>query len=203
MSDFVVIGGGIIGVATARHLALAGAKVTLFEARSLAAMASGWTLGGVRQSGRDPAELPLARAAVEIWQTLHEDLGADIEYRQRGNLRLARTEAEADIIRALVAQQAASGLPITYLAGNAAVRAVAGDLARCSRRLVLSDRRSCQPDQVCPGVRGRRPPGRRYDPRRHQGRPHHHDRRQDRRCCDARWRRRRRRLGRGSGNAYT
>ena len=38
-------------------------------------MASGWTLGGVRQSGRDPAELPLARAAVEIWGGLAETLG--------------------------------------------------------------------------------------------------------------------------------
>jgi len=37
-------------------------------------MASGWTLGGVRQSGRDPVELPLARAAVAIWAGLREAL---------------------------------------------------------------------------------------------------------------------------------
>ena len=65
MPDVVIVGGGISGAAAAYEIARAGHSVTLFEARSLAAMASGWTLGGVRQSGRDPAELPLAKAAVE------------------------------------------------------------------------------------------------------------------------------------------
>ena len=37
-------------------------------------MASGWTLAGVRQSGRHPAELPLARAAVARWERLAEEL---------------------------------------------------------------------------------------------------------------------------------
>jgi hypothetical protein len=67
MPDIVVIGGGITGTAAADALAREGHAVTLIEARRIAAMASGWTLGGVRQSGRDPAELPLARAAVAIW----------------------------------------------------------------------------------------------------------------------------------------
>ena len=66
MPDIVVIGGGITGAATADALVREGHAVTLIEAKRIAAMASGWTLGGVRQSGRDPAELPLARAAVAI-----------------------------------------------------------------------------------------------------------------------------------------
>ena len=129
MPDVAVIGGGIIGLSTALNLARAGSSVTLLEARRLAAMASGWTLGGVRQSGRDPAELPLARAAVEMWQTLGEDLDGDVEYRQRGNLRLARTEAEVETIRSMVASQADLGLKLDLLLGNAAVRAVAPALA--------------------------------------------------------------------------
>lgn len=129
MPDVIVVGGGIIGVATALRLARAGASVTLFEARGLAAMASGWTLGGVRQSGRDPAEMPLAKAAVEIWRNLHEDLDADLEYRQRGNLRLARTVAEVETIQAMVAAQRALGLPLEFLSGNAAVRAIAPALS--------------------------------------------------------------------------
>ncbi len=129
MPDVAVIGGGIIGLSTALNLARAGSSVTLLEARGLAAMASGWTLGGVRQSGRDPAELPLARAAVEMWQTLGENLDGDVEYRQRGNLRLARTEAEVETIRSMVASQADLGLKLDLLLGNAAVRAVAPALA--------------------------------------------------------------------------
>ncbi|TAJ33288.1 FAD-binding oxidoreductase [Bosea sp. (in: a-proteobacteria)] len=125
MPEVVIVGGGISGAAAAYEIARAGHSVTLFEARELAAMASGWTLGGVRQSGRDPAELPLARAAVERWSGLDEELGAATGYRRKGNLRLARTEAEAEIIRNLVADQRALGLEIEYLTGQEAIHAVA------------------------------------------------------------------------------
>ncbi|HYZ64955.1 MAG TPA: FAD-dependent oxidoreductase, partial [Acetobacteraceae bacterium] len=94
MPDVVVIGAGISGAASAYELATAGLSVLLLDRYGPAAMASGWTLAGVRQSGRHPAELPLARAAVALWGELSERLGADVRYRRRGNLRLARTEAE-------------------------------------------------------------------------------------------------------------
>jgi sarcosine oxidase subunit beta len=125
MPDVVIVGGGISGAAAAYEIARAGHSVTLFEARSLAAMASGWTLGGVRQSGRDPAELPLAKAAVERWGGLDAELDAQTGYRRLGNLRLARTEAEVEVIRDLVATQSGLGLDLDYLCDNAAVRAVA------------------------------------------------------------------------------
>jgi sarcosine oxidase subunit beta len=128
MPDVIIIGGGISGAAAAWELAREGHKVTLIEARSLAAMGSGWTLAGVRQSGRHPAELPLARAAVGIWAGLDETLGADVGYRRRGNLRLARDAAEVEVIRALVAEQQAQGLELHYLEGPA-VREVAPALS--------------------------------------------------------------------------
>src|SRR4051794_13056781 len=96
--EVVIIGGGISGTAAAYELARAGARVTLLERGLLASMASGRTLAGVRQSGRHPAELPLATAAVERWAVLGEELGADVEYRRQGNLRLARTPEEGQVI---------------------------------------------------------------------------------------------------------
>jgi len=128
-TDILIIGGGISGVAAAWELARERRKVTLIEARSLAAMASGWTLGGVRQSGRHPAELPLARAAVARWGGLAEALGVDPGYRRGGNLRLARTDAEAEVIRRLVAEQTAAGLELHYLEGAEAVREIAPALS--------------------------------------------------------------------------
>lgn len=130
MLRIVVIGGGITGTSAAAELAREGHAVTLIEKHAIAAMASGWTLGGVRQSGRHPAELPLARAAVELWGTLSGMLGVDVEYRRQGNLRLARSADEAAIIRALVAEQQALGLDLHFLPDNAAVRAVAPALSR-------------------------------------------------------------------------
>src|SRR6185503_2019848 len=121
----IIIGGGITGTAAAAELARESHAVTLIEKHGIAAMASGWTLGGVRQSGRDPAELPLAREAVAIWAGLTDMLGTDVEYRRKGNLRLARTPAEVDVIRALVASQQTQGLDLEFVPDNAAVRAIA------------------------------------------------------------------------------
>jgi len=130
VQDVVVVGGGISGTAAAHDLARSGARVTLIErGPELAAMASGWTLAGVRQSGRLAPEVPLAQAAVKRWEHLNEELDADTEYRQQGNLRLARTPDEVDIIRAMVEEQQALGLEISFLSDNAAVRAVAPALS--------------------------------------------------------------------------
>lgn len=127
--DCIVIGAGITGAATACTLAREGHRVVVIDRYGPAAMASGWTLAGVRQSGRHVAELPLAKAAVEIWAGLDEDLGASTRYIRKGNLRLARTEAEYVQIRAMVEDQCAAGLDLTFLPDNAAVRAVAPALS--------------------------------------------------------------------------
>jgi sarcosine oxidase subunit beta len=129
MNAIVIIGGGVTGTAAADALAREGHGVTLIEKNGLAAMASGRTLGGVRQSGRHPAELPLARAAVDIWKTLDERLDASVDYRQGGNLRLARTPAEVDVIRGIVESQRAQGLALDFLPDNASVRAIAPALS--------------------------------------------------------------------------
>lgn len=129
-ADIVIVGGGINGCAAAWELARAGHRVTVVERYAPGAMASGWTLAGVRQSGRHPAELPLALAAVRMWPELAEALGADTFYRQEGNLRLARSEDEVPVIRRLVEEQTAAGLDLRFLPGNAEVRAVAPAIAR-------------------------------------------------------------------------
>ena len=128
LTDVVIVGAGISGAAAAYELATAGLSVVLLDRYGPAAMASGWTLAGVRQSGRHKAELPLARAAVALWGELHDRLGADVRYRRRGNLRLARTPDEVPVIEQLVAEQSAAGLDVTLLRG-AEVQAVAPAVA--------------------------------------------------------------------------
>jgi sarcosine oxidase, subunit beta len=128
--EVVVVGAGISGCATAYSLAKAGVKVAVIDRFGPAAMASGWTLAGVRQSGRDPVELPLAMKAVDIWQTLHKELGAPTHYTRRGNLRLARNETEYDQIKALVESQRVQGLDLDFLPDNAAIRNIAPAISR-------------------------------------------------------------------------
>jgi sarcosine oxidase subunit beta len=118
MFDFAVVGAGISGSATAYELAKRGHSVVVIDQYGPASMASGWTLAGVRQSGRHPAELPLAQAAVGIWQTLAEELEGETFYRQVGNLRCARDEAEAERIETIVAEHGKLGLEMHLVRSN-------------------------------------------------------------------------------------
>lgn len=86
--DVAVVGGGVLGLASAYELARAGARVVLLEAGRAGAKQSGRNLGFVRQQGRDPVELPMMMAANRRWRTLSSELGADVEWVMGGNLRL-------------------------------------------------------------------------------------------------------------------
>lgn len=125
VQDVIVIGGGISGTSAAYELAKRGMRVTLLERGGLHSMASGWSLAGVRQSGRHPAELPLAQAAVRRWEHLAEELGHDVEYRQDGNLRLALTSEDTRGIRRVVDEGNDSGIRMEYIGGSDAVRELA------------------------------------------------------------------------------
>lgn len=122
--DVAIVGAGITGCSAAYRLAQAGVRVVVIDQYGPAAMASGWTLAGVRQSGRHPAELPLARRAVALWPELEAELDAPTQYRQPGNLRLARTPGEVDTIRHLVTAQRALGLEVQFLEGTAAIHGI-------------------------------------------------------------------------------
>jgi sarcosine oxidase subunit beta len=92
--DVLVLGGGGAGVSAALHLALRGARVTLLERGLVGSQATGVNHGGVRQQGRDPAQLPLARRSRDIWGRLATLIGTDAEFEVCGHLRLARSPAE-------------------------------------------------------------------------------------------------------------
>jgi sarcosine oxidase subunit beta len=83
----------------------------------------------VRRQGRDPAEAALARAAIARWPALEDELGADLHYRQGGQLLVAESEAEADQLLGFVAQQHAMGFEDIRLVRGAELRDLAPGLA--------------------------------------------------------------------------
>jgi sarcosine oxidase subunit beta len=99
-ADVLILGGGGAGCSAALHLARRGVRVILLERGLVGSQASGVNHGGVRQQGRHPAELPLARRSREIWARMKELVGTDAEFDPSGHLKLARSpEQEADLIR--------------------------------------------------------------------------------------------------------
>lgn len=95
-ADVIVIGGGIIGLSTAYFLAKRGVRVILLEKGRLAWEQSSRNWGFIRQQGRDPAELPMATLSNRIWRGIGDELGADTEWQQGGNLALAQNEDDLD-----------------------------------------------------------------------------------------------------------
>jgi glycine/D-amino acid oxidase-like deaminating enzyme len=89
----VVIGGGIIGVATALELAERGVPTVLCEKGVIGGEQSSRNWGFCRQMGRDPREVPLAMESLRLWRRMNERVGAETGFRQAGIIYLAETEA--------------------------------------------------------------------------------------------------------------
>ena len=120
-AEVIIIGGGVNGCAAAYYLAKAGMKnvIVLEGSPSIGHGGSSRNGGGVRQSGRDVRELPYAMYAVQnMWPTLSEELGVDVEYYQKGNLRLGKTDAHMEKLRNLAANANSLGLDMKIIDGK-------------------------------------------------------------------------------------
>ncbi|WP_455282301.1 NAD(P)/FAD-dependent oxidoreductase [Cupriavidus necator] len=108
-ADVIVIGGGLQGTSSALHLARRGLRVTLLEAEYCGRHASGVNAGGVRTLGRHVAEIPLALASRDLWHRLAELTGDDADFVPSGQLKVAETDEELDVLRQRVADLEALG----------------------------------------------------------------------------------------------
>jgi glycine/D-amino acid oxidase-like deaminating enzyme len=108
--DVVVVGGGVLGLASAYELAGRNLSVVLVEGGRVGGRQSGRNLGFVRQQGRAPAELPMMMAASQRWRGLGDELGSDVEWRMGGNLRLTNDPELAGRYERWAADAAALGL---------------------------------------------------------------------------------------------
>jgi len=93
-ADVVIIGGGIVGVATAWFLAKNGVSVALCEKGHIAGEQSGRNWGWVRQQGRDPREMPMMVESLRIWRGFEAETGEDVGFAETGCLFTARKQKD-------------------------------------------------------------------------------------------------------------
>ncbi len=114
-ADLVIIGGGVMGCAIAYNLAREGLKPVVVEKSDIGGEASGSNGGGVRQSARNLKEMPMAMESIRLYGQLHEELGMDVEYVRKGNLRLCTSEQEVEEMRRSVDNQKRAGLELEMI----------------------------------------------------------------------------------------
>lgn len=90
--DVLVVGGGIIGLATAYFLADRGASVQVIEAGTIAGGASGANAGGIWPNDQGPAHAPgfqqFAFLSRDLWGRLSLRPGFDFDWRVNGILNV-------------------------------------------------------------------------------------------------------------------
>ncbi len=116
--DVVIIGGGVVGAFTALELTKRGVTPLLLEKAEIGAEQSSRNWGYIRQQGRDDPEIPLMVEAHNTWAALEGELGVDIGWAERGNLRLLTGAADLDWYRAWAAKGQAHGVPAQMLEPN-------------------------------------------------------------------------------------
>jgi sarcosine oxidase subunit beta len=121
-ADVIIIGSGVIGNAAAYYLSKKGYSIIVLDkSENIGDGGSTRNGGGVRQSGRDKRELPLAMYGIKnLWPNLSEELGVDIEYYKRGNLRLGKTQEHMKVLENLAKRASECNLDMRMISGDEA-----------------------------------------------------------------------------------
>lgn len=114
----VVVGGGIVGCATAYFAAREGLDVTLLEREQVAFGASGRNPGFVWLHCRNPGfALQVSRAGRRLYPQLLEELPERFEFRAEGGLIYFNTPEQGRVFEEFVAARRADGLEIELVDG--------------------------------------------------------------------------------------
>ncbi|HEU5288551.1 MAG TPA: FAD-binding oxidoreductase, partial [Candidatus Limnocylindria bacterium] len=97
----LIVGGGIVGAAVAYFLAeRRETDVVLLERGELGSGTTAGGLGGIRHQFVDELDVRLSMLAAKTWRVFDELTGAHHDFRQRGYLFLANTDAGLAELRA-------------------------------------------------------------------------------------------------------
>ena len=115
-ADILVIGGGIIGVSIAYHLAFKNAgSIVLLERGFLGQGSTGLCAGGIRTQFSTAVNISLSLKSLDFWTHFEEHTGVDPEFRQVGYLFLASRPETWRLLQQSVRLQHSHGLPVELL----------------------------------------------------------------------------------------
>ncbi|WP_254861559.1 NAD(P)/FAD-dependent oxidoreductase [Halovivax gelatinilyticus] len=111
----VVVGGGIIGLASAYYLRQRDVEVTVVEKSSIGGGSTDRANGGIRAHFSSPVSSQLSQTSIEVWESFDEEFDTDLAYRRPGYLFLARTAETAERFRENVRTQETLGVESEFV----------------------------------------------------------------------------------------
>jgi glycine/D-amino acid oxidase-like deaminating enzyme len=124
--DVAVVGGGVMGTASALFLARGGMRVVLFERDQLCRAASGVNAGTLTLHMTRAALVPYALHGFRMWQEAEHWLGRGVDAVATDGLCLAFTPAEAELLAERVRLRRAAGAPVALIDAAEARRIESG-----------------------------------------------------------------------------
>ena len=116
-AEVVVIGGGVIGLSIAYHLAARGVKdIVVLEKESMVGMGStGRCAGGFRHQFSAEANIRLSLLSVSKLERFAEEMDQPIDFHQDGYLFLLRQPQDVQLFRKNIALQQRFGIPVQLI----------------------------------------------------------------------------------------
>ena len=112
--DIAVIGGGIMGCATALRMAEGGMRATVLDQGDLGQGASGVNAGTLSLQIKRVKLMPYALKGHHEWKAMGDAVG----FRKTGGYTLAFTEREAELLHERQTLKAEAGAPIEFVSNN-------------------------------------------------------------------------------------
>jgi sarcosine oxidase subunit beta len=113
--DVIVIGAGIIGLASACHLSRRGQRVLVLEKKYPGSGSTGRCIGGIRQQFSTPGAIRLMQESVRQFRNMREDFGFSVEYHEGGYLFLAHDPQRLETFKTILPLQLELGLKVQIL----------------------------------------------------------------------------------------
>ena len=110
-ADAIVIGAGIMGAATAYHLARRKfGRVVVLERDGICSGSTALASGGIRHQYANRIGIELTRQSIVVYENFAAEFGVDPQFRQHGYLILQQTEEESRLYAESAATQCALGV---------------------------------------------------------------------------------------------
>jgi sarcosine oxidase subunit beta len=118
-ADVVIIGGGVIGVSIAYHLAMKRVgRIILLEKGQLGEGSTSRCVGGIRTQFSTEINILFSLESIKTFERFEEEFGINPEFKRIGYLFLATTELEMGVFKENIKLQRKLGIPVELLNPN-------------------------------------------------------------------------------------